>query len=604
MPSLLEKCIHDLEKINQLKRVKTPVDPYLEMSAIQLRMYEQQGPALLFENIIGSKYRAVSNLFGTIERSRYLFRNTLPVIEELLALRINPINAVKHPFKLLHHIPNFINGIPKKVSLNILNQFDEIKISDLPHIHHWQDDGGAFITLPQVYSEDIEIPGIKKSNLGMYRIQLSGNDYIPNEEIGLHYQLHRGIGIHQKKTNDRGIPLKVSCFVGGHPAHSFAAVMPLPEGISELHFAGLLANRRFRYTYYDGYLISTDADFIILGEVLPNYTKLEGPFGDHLGYYSLKHPFPVIKVKKVLARKNAIWTFTVVGRPPQEDTSFGKIIHEITANVLPKEVPGLIELNAVDAAGVHPLLLAIGQERYTPYLTNKKPSEILTIAHRILGTGQLSLAKYLWIAEHQIGMPSVHQPEKFLPYCLERIDLQTDLHFETCTSIDTLDYSSVTLHEGSKLVLAVAGDKKRTLKSSLSFDESNYLIKYGIAKICLPGILCIQTKEFVSYTDVAKDCESLWVLWSLRYFEGIVLVVLVDDITFVNQHIHNFLWVTFTRSDPAKDIHGFKERVIDKHWGCSSPLLIDARSKPHHAPPLKKKSIVEESVDKILRDLV
>src|SRR5690606_11292568 len=220
-------------------------------------------------------------------------------------------------------------------------------------------------------------------------------EYELNKEIGLHYQIHRGIGIHQTKANAKNVPLKVSCFVGGHPAHTLAAVMPLPEGMSELTFAGILAGRRFRYHYQDGFCISNDADFIITGEVLPGMNKPEGPFGDHLGYYSLQHPFPVMKVHEVYARKNAIWPFTVVGRPPQEDTAFGALIHELTGDAIPQELPGVQEVHAVDAAGVHPLLFALGTERYTPYLTEQKPAELLTQANRILGTGQLSLAKYL-----------------------------------------------------------------------------------------------------------------------------------------------------------------------------------------------------------------
>ena len=201
--------------------------------------------------------------------------------------------------------------------------FEEISINDLPKIKSWKEDGGAFITLPQVYSEDIDNPGILNSNLGMYRIQLTGNKYILNQEIGMHYQIHRGIGVHQKNANDKNLPLKVSIFVGGPPAHTFAAVMPLPEGMSEVSFAGVLAKRRFRYSIKEGFIISNDADFVICGEIFPNDVKPEGPFGDHLGYYSVIHDFPVLKVSKVYAKKEAIWPFTVVGRPPQEDSFFG-----------------------------------------------------------------------------------------------------------------------------------------------------------------------------------------------------------------------------------------------------------------------------------------
>ena len=348
-----------------------------------------------------------------------------------------------------------MKALPLKNPISKPILYQEIKIQDLPLIHHWEKDGGAFVTLPQVYTEDIDAPGIMKSNLGMYRIQLSGNDYELNKEIGLHYQLHRGIGVHQTKYNRRGVPMKVSCFVGGPPAHTLAAVMPLPEGISEMTFAGVIGGRRFRYFYNDGYCISSDADFVITGEVYPNETKPEGPFGDHLGYYSLQHQFPVMRVHKVFAKKNAIWNFTVVGRPPQEDTSFGNLIHELTGDAIPQEIPGLKQINAVDAAGVHPLLLAIGSERYTPFAQTKQPAELLTIANHILGTGQLSLAKFLFITADETNQLSTHNIQAYLEYVLERIDLTRDVHFYTNTTMDTLDYSGDLQHY-SQVLAALA----------------------------------------------------------------------------------------------------------------------------------------------------
>ncbi|MEQ1766518.1 MAG: UbiD family decarboxylase domain-containing protein, partial [Methylotenera sp.] len=320
-----------------------------------------------------------------------------------------------------------------------------------------------------------------------------------NDEIGLHYQLHRGIGIHQTKANSKGEALKVSVFIGGPPAHSVAAVMPLPEGLSEATFAGALAGRRFRYIYIDGFCISTDADFVITGTVQPLQNKPEGPFGDHLGYYSLKHDFPVMKVHKVYARKNAIWPFTVVGRPPQEDTSFGQLIHAITGSALQNEIPGLVEVNAVDAAGVHPLLLAIGSERYTPYTPATQPAELLTIANHILGTGQLSLAKFLFITadpEHKIN---THQIEEYLIYLLERINLQRDIHFYTNTTIDTLDYSGTAINSGSKVVFAANGNVKRKLGKSVP----GFLNEFG-GKLILPGVIAIQQKPFANY-DTAQE---------------------------------------------------------------------------------------------------
>ncbi|MFI5452836.1 UbiD family decarboxylase [Pedobacter sp. UC225_61] len=595
----LAECVADLEKNGHLIRIKEEVDPYLEMAAIHLRVYENQGPALLFENVKGSKFPAVSNLFGTLERSKFMFRDSLPKVEQLVALRSDPIKALKNPIKSAGSALTALSALPLKQSL-FKNTFQKTTISSLPQIVNWPMDGGPFITMPQVFTEDIDRPGVMHGNLGMYRIQLAGNKYVTDKEIGLHYQIHRGIGVHQTKANAKGLPLKVSIFVGGPPSHPLAAVMPLPEGLSELTFAGALGNRRFRYFYDDeGFCISADADFVITGTVYPQENKPEGPFGDHLGYYSLTHPFPLMKVHNVYHKKDAIWSFTVVGRPPQEDTSFGALIHEITGSAIPQEVPGLKEVNAVDAAGVHPLLFAIGSERYTPFLKERKPQEILTIANHILGKNQLSLAKYLFIAAREDNENlSTTNIALFLQHMLERIDLKKDLHFYTNTTIDTLDYSGDGLNSGSKIVFAAAGAKKRNLLEKLPADFSlpegntNY-------KIVMPGILAVTGNKYENGIASKQEINILKEHLKSQNLSDLPLLVLCDDAEFTAANINNLVWVTFTRSNPASDIDGVNDFTINKHWGCEGPLIIDARKKPHHAPELIKDPEIEKLVDKL-----
>lgn len=596
----LEECLLDLEKNKQLVRIKEPVDPKLEMAAIHLRVHAAGGPALLFENVKGSPYRAASNIFGTLERSRFIFRNSIDAVKKLIEIKGNPLAILKNPLQNISLANAAFSALPMKNPVNKPVLFSEIKITDLPLIQHWPMDGGAFVTLPQVYSEDVDQPGIMQSNLGMYRIQLTGNEYTLNEEIGLHYQLHRGIGIHQTKANQKGLPLKVSVFVGGPPSHTVAAVMPLPEGMSEMTFAGLLGKRRFRYTYRDGFCISTDADFVITGWVNPGENKPEGPFGDHLGYYSLKHLFPLMKVHKVYAKKNAIWPFTVVGRPPQEDTSFGELIHDLTGNAIPKEIPGVKEVHAVDAAGVHPLLLAIGMERYTPFMPTKQPAELITIANHILGTGQLSLAKYLFITADDTNQLSSHHVEEFFRYILERIDLKRDIHFHTNTTIDTLDYSGSSLNSGSKVVFAAYGERLRSLSYEIPECISN-ISEINEAKMIMPGVLAIQAGPYSDVETTKKLIRSIEskLLNHLETLHSIPMIILSDDAAFTAASINNFLWVSFTRSNPSHDIHGIAEFFENKHWGTNGPVLIDARMKPHHAPALQLDAVVEKNIDRL-----
>lgn len=596
----LNDCVADLEKHGHLIRIEQEVDPYLEAAAIHMRVYEHGGPALLFTNIRGTTFPAVSNLFGTMDRARFIFRDTLERVQALVELKYDPIRLAKQPFRYLPVAPTGLASLPRRARRSVPVRYATTRVSELPQIVNWPDDGGPFITLPQVYTEDVERPGIMNANLGMYRVQMAGNEYERDAEVGLHYQIHRGIGVHQAKANAAGRDLDVSIFVGGPPAHTLAAVMPLPEGLAEVVFAGALGNRAFRYTYDDDeHCISADADFVITGRVRQHRTKPEGPFGDHLGYYSLVHPFPVMDVARVYHRKDAIWPFTVVGRPPQEDTSFGALIHEITGAAIPQEIPGLRAVHAVDAAGVHPLLFAIGSERYTPFAETRRPQEILTIANHILGKNQLSLAKYLFICagEDDPGL-DIHDVRRFLQHVLERADFTRDLHFHTRTTIDTLDYSGTGLNEGSKLAFAVAGERKRMLWTELPPSLEMPALFSGV-HLVMPGVVTVQAP---AYEDDARTSELIDALdggLQAQALDGLALIVLCDDAAFTAASISNFVWVTFTRSNPSHDVHGVDSFTEHKHWGCRGPLIIDARIKPHHAPPLVKDAAVERRVDRL-----
>ncbi len=592
----LKQAVADLERAGMLKRISVEIDPYLEAAEIQRRVYQRGGPAIYFERVKGCRFPMVSNLFGTMDRTRFLFRDTLDYVRRLVEMKIDPNMAWSHPWRYARALPTAINMLPKKVRQGPV-MAHRCQIEELPKVVSWPRDGGPFVTLPQVYSEDVRSPGLMKSNLGMYRVQLSGNDYEVNREIGLHYQIHRSIGVHHAAAIERGEPFRVNVFVGGTPAMTLSAVMPLPEGMSELMFAGALAGHRIPMICRPGEIgMYAEADFCLVGTVDPQRQKPEGPFGDHLGYYSLVHDFPVLKIDAVYHRDGAIWPFTTVGRPPQEDTSFGEIIHEITGPIIPTVLPGVKGVNAVDAAGVHPLLLAIGSERYTPYQTRRQPQELLTIANAILGQGQLSLAKYLFIVAHEDNPDlDIHHIDKFLMHLLSRIDWRRDLHFQTRTTIDTLDYSGQGFNSGSKVVIAAAGEIKRELPHEI---PSGFRLPEGFSevKVCLPGVIAIEAQKSADQAAVKRLAERVQEDHPLCSFP---LWVVVDDAKLTSASLNNFLWVTFTRSNPASDLYGVGEFVEDKHWGCRGSLIIDARIKPHHAPPLVEDHQVTRQVDEL-----
>lgn len=581
----LRECADDLERTGQLLRIKEQIDPNLDMATIHRRVFDQGGPALLFENVKGSPFQAISNIYGTFERTEFIFRNTLKRVQKVIELKADFSRFLKAPLKYATTPFTALTGLPMKTMMGSPVKYSNTTIDQLPQIKSWPMDGGAFITLPQVMSQDPENHSIMQSNLGMYRIQISGNDYVPNEEIGLHYQIHRGIGVHHEKYNRLGHPFKVSIFVGGPPSNAFSAIMPLPEGLSELTFAGLLNGRRFRYTREDDYIISSDADFVITGEIIKNQKKKEGPFGDHLGYYSLAHDFPVMKVDKVYHRKDPLWHFTVVGRPPAEDSSFGYLIHQLVKELTAVEFPGVKEINAVDAAGVHPLLVAIGWERYMPF-RDQKPEEILTIANRILGSGQTSLAKFLWIAAaNDHPELSAKNLPQFFKHMLERVDWTRDLHFQTKTTIDTLDYSGSGWNAGSKVVIAACGPAIRTLSTGKPTDLK---LTQGFTDpyIALPGVLIIQANTWKDQASAEAEIQQLTNVLQSQDLNSWPLIVIADDSRFTASNINNFVWVTFTRANPSHDIHGVNSFIEHKHWGCRGPLIIDARIKTHHAPGL------------------
>jgi len=594
----LRETVRSLEKLGELIHIDEAVDPHLEMAEITRQVHDAKGPALLFTNVKNTGFPALSNLFGTYGRTLKIFEPQLAQVSSLVNLRSDPTAFLRSPGKSAGALKALVHALPiRSANAKVLKH--QTKIDQLPMIKCWPKDGGAFVLLPQVFSKDPDNASIFKSNLGMYRIQISGNAYEPNKEIGLHYQLHRGIGNHHKKALERRQPLKVSIFIGGPPAHTLAAVMPLPEGVPEIAFAGALAGRNFRYRSKNGFFISNDADFCITGILVPNRTKPEGPFGDHLGYYSNEHEYPYLKVVSVWHRPGAIFPFTVVGRPPQEDSNFGRLIHDITRTAITDTLPGVTAVNAVDDAGVHPLLLAKAHERYLPY-EPRAPRELLTHANAILGTGQLSLAKYLFICAHEDNPGlDVNDEQSFFIHLLERVDFSSDLHFFTRTTMDTLDYSTSEINTGSKLVMAAAGPKKRKLATLFpqGFCLPDRFFDPGFAA---PGMVVVQGPKFTAYPSAKKQINDLKnYIQNQTGLESLPLFVVVDDAPFARDTFANFLWVTFLRSNPSHDIYGVKEKVAFKHWGCTAPLIIDARIKPFHSAPLVSDPATIEQVKRL-----
>lgn len=592
--------LEDLERHGQLIRVDAEVDPYLEIAAIQRRAYRAGAPAMLFTRVKGTRFPMVANLFGTMDRTRFIFRSSLRALEGLFRLKVDPFDFFKHPWRYAGVPRALFSAMPRTVKKGSVFE-NTAAVSELPQLVSWPRDGGGYVTLPQVYTESPEHPGYKHSNMGMYRVQLTGPHYEKDREVGLHYQIHRGIGYHHAQALRVGESLKVNIFVGGPPAMTLAAVMPLPDDIPEVVFAGALAGFRIPMVRRGGDLpVLADADFCISGTIMP-YQKSEGPFGDHLGYYSLEHDFPVLRVDNVWHRNGAVWPFTTVGRPPQEDTVFGDFIHELTAAMVPQVFSGVHEIQAVDAAGVHPLLLAIGSERYVPWASERQPQELITSGMALLGNTQTSLSKYVMItAREDAPALTTHDYDGFFKHMLERTDFGRDLHFITRTTIDTLDYTGISLNQGSKLVWTACGEKKRALAHHLPADLT-LPAGFGDARLFGRGIVVLRGPAHTAARDEHDEAMFRLAehLGGIGGLEGTPLFVVADDAAFTAEDWTNFLWVTFTRSDPATDMYGAGAFTHCKHWGCRGPLIIDARLKSFHAPALETDPDVERRVDEL-----
>lgn len=597
----MAQCVADLERHGQLKRIDCELDPCLEIASVQRRAFQKQGPALLFTKVRGSPFPMLGNLFGTMERTRFIFRSTLRQVETLLRTAANPHELKKYPFRALSMLPTLAHGRPRPVKNGPVLRFSTT-LSALPQLVSWPEDGGAYVTLPIVCTENPEQPGLLRANLGMYRVQISGGELEPDREAGLHYQIHRGIGEHHAAALRRKEPLPVSVFVGGPPALTVAAVMPLPEGLSEFTFSGMLAGHRIAVIHTPGLpVVPAEADFCISGYIT-GALKPEGPFGDHLGYYSLRHDFPVMRVTGVSHRPGAIWPFTSVGRPPQEDTVFGEFIHELTRALVPVVFSGIHEVHAVDAAGVHPLLLALGSERYTPYEARRKPRELLTQGLHLLGNTQTALSKYLLLAarDDAPGL-STRDFDGFFRHMLERTDLESDLHILSGMPTDTLDYTGSALHEGSKLLWVAAGPRRRSLAENLP-PEIRLADDFGGLRLFRPGILvCSGPAHTGARAEADPRIQELAAILERQsgLLQGLPLLVVADDAKFVSANWENFLWVTFTRSDPATDGYGVGETVRNRHWGCRHTLILDARQKTFMPSPLVPDPSVERRIDEL-----
>jgi len=568
-----------LTRENEIITIHAEVDPFLELAEIHRRVIDRGGPALLFDRVKGSRYPVATNLFGTERRIALSFgskpealvRDLVHVAEALLPPR--PAELWQHRRRALEFLKLGTRNTSRAPVMQVVDQ--PARLDQLPVLTTWQEDGGAFITLPLVYTEN---PTTRKHNLGIYRLQVHDA-----QTTGLHWQIQKGGGFHYHEAERLGQSLPVTVFLGGPPALMLAAIAPLPEDVPELVLASLLAGEKIRMTRNPfrseagAHRLAAEAEFALVGYAPPHERKPEGPFGDHYGYYSLQHDYPVFHVDAVFHRRNAIYPATVVGKPRQEDFFIGDYLQQLLSPLFPLVMPSVRDLWTYGETGFHSLCAAVVRERYA--------REALVSGFRILGEGQLSLTKFLILTDTPQNLKDF---PSLLEHVLARFTPETGLFIFSNVAMDTLDYTSGKVNEGSKAIMLGLGKAIRELPREFQGE-----LPRGVssAEAFCAGCLVLQGASHSADPDQAARLAREEVL------AGWPLVVLHDDAS-VARSVTDFLWATWTRFEPAADIYAANTRVIRHHLAFSGPMVIDARVKTGFPDELVVRDDIRDLVDR------
>ncbi len=578
----LRSHLATLRRDGDLVEIAAPVSARLEAAEIHRRVIAAGGPALLFQNVEGSDLPLVTNLFGTLRRAELAFgERPFELIRRLVELAhelLPPTTAKLWGARDVAADLLRVGARRVRRRAPVLEQVTrDVRLDRLPVLTTWSQDGGPFVTLPLVYTEHPETGG---HNLGIYRLQIHGP-----ARTGMHWQIGKGGGFHHAVAEARGEALPVTVFLGGPPALTLAAIAPLPENVPELLLASLLAGERLRICAGpDGRRLIADAEIALIGRVPPGARQPEGPFGDHYGYYSLRHDYPVFEIDWLARRRDAIYPATVVGKPRQEDFFLGDLLQKLLSPLFPLVMPGVVDLWSYGETGYHSLAAAVVQERYR--------REAMASAFRILGEGQLSLTKFLVVLDRRIDLTDVRST---LEHLLARTQPETDLYVFSNLSMDTLDYTGPEVNVGSKGVWLGLGEPRRELPREFRPPASPPAEARDIRVFC-GGCLLIGAP---SYREDATAPERLA---AHPAFAGWPLLVITDDCARAAASPANFLWTTFTRFEPAADLHAAATRVERNHVVRTPPIAIDARMKPWYPDELFCDAATAALVDRRWRE--
>ena len=572
----LRSYVAELERTGQLLRVAAEVDARLEVSEIVQRLVRQEGPAVLFERVRGAAFPLVMNLFGSRRRIELaLGRHPEEIGRELIAAvqGLNPpsLGALWRTRRVLARArfmrPRVVRAAP------VQEVVEAPALTRLPHVTGWPRDGGPFITFGPTLTE---APGSRRRNFGLYRLQV-----FDDMTTGMHWQSMKGGRGHHYEAERLGQPLPTAVVLGGDPILMLSAILPLPEDMDELAFAGFLRGsptRMVRAASMD-MLVPAGAEFVLEGEVAPGERRMEGPFGDHFGHYSEAAEFPVFHVRRVTRRRAPLYPASVVGKPPQEDKYMGIAAGEMIGPLIRVINPNVVDLYAYDDAGFHNLLAVALKERH--------PKEVLKTALALLGTGQLALTKVAVMLREDVPVRSFPVLLRELWY---RFEPEERMILLPIGALDTLDYTSYVMHVGSKLILDAAGDPVTDQPPPRAVPDPAGFDRRVTGHRLLDG----------GFLVVAVRAEPRSVLEGLVKWEGLgpvkFVVAVSEDVDLTSES--GLVWGIFTRFDPVRDMIFARQAFAGARPVYGGRIGIDATWKTGYPLPLTMPDEIVRLVDR------
>ncbi|MEN4052281.1 menaquinone biosynthesis decarboxylase [Sulfurimonas sp. NWX79] len=548
----MKKTINLLKKHNELRTIDEELDIYLEIPHIAYAEVKKEdgGKAILFTNVIdkktGTKFEepVLMNVFGSYKRCELLFGRTIEFVADEITklLHMKPPAGIMEKISMASELFSLKNIFPKRLKgegecQQIKYLDDEVDLYKMPVLTTWEQDGGPFITMGQVYTQSLDGAMV---NLGMYRLQVYDKNH-----LGMHWQIHKDSSHFFDQYQKAGKKMPVSIAIGGNPLYTWCATAPLPYGVNELLMYGLITKTPAQLvkSLTTPLYIPKDVDYVIEGWVDPSELKIEGPFGDHTGYYTLEEPYPVMKVSAITMKKERTFLATVVGKPPLEDKYMGWATGKIFFPLLKTTTPDLLDYHMPENAGFHNLILAKMQPLYKGHAKQ--------FMHAFWGAGQMSFVKHAIFVDE--NAPKLENYEVFATYVLDRFTPKS--MFITEGILDALDHSSPETLVGGKL--GIDATAANSVEAPQLLGDAELLEK---VKELIPDVVDLhqfmrRTKNPITVIAVEKSKNVR------EYFDALLslsphmrIVVFVDAKKNDVRNAYMLVWRVTNNIDAGRDI--------------------------------------------------